>query len=427
MNRAAVIVLLIGAGVAVAVAWITLSVSDDPEPHAWSAGELRAIGSLSLSALPPLPPDPSNAVADDPRAVKLGHRLYFDARFSVNGEISCATCHKPELKFTDGLPLGEAVGTTRRHTPSIVGTAYNAWFFWDGRRDSQWGQAITPMEDPVEHAGTRTQYAHLVARHYRAAFEELFGPLPDLSDARRFPASAGPFGSADERAAWEAMSDAGRLAVDKIFAGVGKAIAAYERRILHGPSRFDRYAGVAVAGDDAAMRDAFDDEEAEGLRLFIGKANCIECHNGPRFTNNGFHNIGLPPVPGEPYDTGRIEGARQALDDAFNCLSPHSDAAPEDCDELRFIKTEGLELDGAMKVPSLRNVADTAPYMERGQLATLAEVLRHYDLAPEPLIGHSDLEPLQLSDRELASLEAFLRTLSGPIDAPPELLTPPAP
>jgi cytochrome c peroxidase len=422
MNRLVVIALAAGVVVAIAVLVLVPILSKPPAPHVWNPQELRTIRSLSLDSLPELPPDPSNAVGDDPRAVTLGHRLYFDTRFSSNGEVSCATCHKPELKFTDGLPLGQAVGTTKRHTPTIIGTAYNDWFFWDGRRDTQWAQAITPMEDPAEHAGTRTQYAHIVTRHYREPFEALFGPLPDLS---RVPASAGPFGTEDEQAAWNGMSDADRDAVNRVFAGIGKAIAAYERRILHGPSRFDGYAAAAATGDEPAMRDTFSDDEAEGLRLFIGKARCIECHNGPLFTNHGFHNIGLPPAEGQPFDSGRIAAIEQVEGNPFHCASTYSDAGERDCAELRFIKREGIELVGAMKVPSLRNVADTAPYMERGQLPNLVSVLIHYDTAPDPFTGHSDLVPLELTDKEMARLESFLHTLSGPVDAPPELLLPP--
>ena len=128
----------------------------------WTQAEIATLQSLWLGTLPPLAADPSNAVGDDPRAAVLGQQIFFDTRFSAKGEVSCATCHQPDNLFTDGLPRAEAIGTTDRHTPTIVGTAYSPWFFWDGRRDSQWAQALSPMESAVEHGGSRSQYAHIV-------------------------------------------------------------------------------------------------------------------------------------------------------------------------------------------------------------------------------------------------------------------------
>ncbi|MDH5584142.1 MAG: cytochrome-c peroxidase, partial [Gammaproteobacteria bacterium] len=102
-------------------------------------------------SLPELPPDPSNAVADNPLAAEFGRMLFFDTRLSANGAVSCATCHQPERGFTDGLQKAQAMGTTLRHTPGIAGMAYSPWQFWDGRRDSQWSQALAPLEDANEH------------------------------------------------------------------------------------------------------------------------------------------------------------------------------------------------------------------------------------------------------------------------------------
>ncbi len=209
---AAVLVVLTASGIGL------VSFIRDPEPHVWSPEQITTLRSMWIGSLPELPPDPSNAVADDPRAVAFGHRLYFDERFSANGEVSCATCHQPEKMFTDGLPLAEAIGTAKRHAPTLVGIAHSAWFFWDGRRDSQWSQSLTPMEDPVEHGGTRTQYAHLVAAHYADEYRELFGPLPDLS---RLPESAGPSGTEEQRAAWEAVSPEDQDEINRIYANMG--------------------------------------------------------------------------------------------------------------------------------------------------------------------------------------------------------------
>ncbi len=391
----------------------------------WSSDEVTALKGLWLGSLEPLPPDPSNAVADDPRAVTLGHKLFFDSRFSANGAVSCASCHIPGKNFNDGLPLAQGVGTTTRKTMTVVGTAYSPWLFWDGRKDSQWAQALGPLESPVEHGGTRTQYAHLIDHYYRSEYEALFGTLPDFSDRTRFPEVAGPVADAAARVAWEAMAHEDRKAVTQVYVNIGKAIAAYERQLMPGPSRFDRYVEALVKGDQETMGATLSEDEVAGAKLFIGKAQCINCHNGALLTDNSFHNTGVPPRPGLPRDQGRALGAQQVLADEFNCLSEWSDAKAEGCAELRFIVSEGEALERAFKPGTLRNIAETAPYMHAGQFATLREVVEHYNRAPAAPNGHSELQPLNLSERELLQLEAFLRSLSGPLAAPPDLLAPP--
>ncbi len=388
-------------------------------PHApqWTADETAAIRALWLGNLPPLPPDPSNQYGDDPRAAALGQKLFFDTRFSANGQVSCGTCHIPELGFQDGLPLAQGVGTTTRRTMPIAGTAYSPWLFWDGRKDSQWAQALGPMESPVEHGGNRTYYAHLIDEYYRAEYEAIFGPMPDVS---RLPRNAGPVADLEAKTAWEAMTAEDRENVTRIYANMGKAIAAYERLILPGPSRFDTYAQALMEGEAATMQAAFTPDEAAGLRLFIGEAQCVKCHNGPLFTNNDFHNTGVPAAAGLPEDTGRTQGAPQVLADEFNCLSPYSDAAENECAELKFMVAEGHELLGQFKPPSLRNVIARAPYMHAGQFTTLEEVLAHYNTAPATPDGHhNELQPLHLSEAEIKQIIAFLKTLSGPVVAPP--------
>ena len=395
----------------------------------WSESQIAILESLWLSSLPPLAPDPSNAVGDDPRAAELGQRLFFDTRFSANGGVACATCHIPTNNFNDSLSRAEGLDTTQRHTPDITGAAYNPWFFWDGRRDSQWAQALGPLEAAVEHGGSRTQYAHIIHddADYRAAYEAIFGPMPDLSDGGRFPDGAGPVDDAQLRAAWEAMDPADQVLINQVYANIGKAIAAYERQIKPGRSDFDAYVAALLERDEKAMAASLTPDEVAGLRLFTGRGNCTQCHNGPLFSNMGFHSIGVPDPEGQPPDVGRFAGVQLALRDEFNCLGPYSDAQPEACEELRFAKTMSQELMAAFKVPALRNVAQTPPYMHAGQFATLAEVLDHYNQAPSGLgpTGHTDLLPLDFTAIELAQLEAFLGSLSAPLDVAPELLTPP--
>jgi cytochrome c peroxidase len=389
---------------------------------AWNEAELATLRGLWLDSLPPLPPDPSNAYADNPLAAELGHKLFFDIRFSSNGQVACATCHLPELDFQDGTPLARGVGVTDRRTMPLAGAAYSPWFFWDGRKDSLWAQALGPLENPVEHGGNRTQYAHLIAQYYGAEYEALLGPLPDLS---HLPASAGPVADPTARTAWVAMSPADREVVTQIYANLGKAIAAYERLLQPGHSRFDAYVSAVLDGDYQVAQTILTPDEVAGLRIFIGKGNCIDCHNGPLFTNNDFHNTGVPAAAGLPEDVGRASGTHQVLADEFNCLSLYSDADPAQCTGLRFLVADGHNLVRQFKPPSLRNVAERAPYMHAGQIATLEAVVAHYNRAPAAPAGHSELEPLHLGPQEMAQLVAFLKTLSGPLSTPPAWLQPP--
>jgi cytochrome c peroxidase len=382
----------------------------------WSREQREMLRSLSLSTLGPLPADPSNRYADDTAAARLGQRLFFDTRLSGNGKVSCATCHDPAREFQDGTSLAHGAGTTTRRTMPVAGTAHSPWLFWDGRADSQWAQALGPLESAVEHDGDRTQYAHVIAAHYREEYEAVFGRLPSL-DA--LPAHAGPVADSARAAAWRRISASGQDDITRVYANIGKAIAAYERRIGFTASRFDRYVEAELAGRTHTAADALTPDEEAGLRLFIGKANCSTCHNGPLLTDNHFHNTAVPPSAAVTVvDSGRAVGVRQAVASEFNCTGRYSDAKPEDCEELRFAVTEGEELVRAYKTPSLRGVAERAPYMHAGQLATLGDVIAHYDRAPAAPFGHSELKPLGLSDAERRQIEAFLRTLSSPLVIP---------
>lgn len=389
----------------------------------WSSRERSTLRSLSLTLLPALRADASNHVGDDARAAALGHRLFFDTRLSGNGKVSCATCHEPTQQFQDARPRAVGVDTAPRRTMPIVGTAHSSWQFWDGRADSQWAQALGPLESAVEHGGNRVQYARLMRTHYRSDYEQLFGPLPALAGV---PRNAGPVQNGEWRRAWDQLSTAQRDDISRVYANIGKAIAAYERRLTFAPSRFDRYVEAELEGRAHTPLSAFTRDEEAGLRLFIGKGNCINCHNGALLTDDHFHNTGVAVSSDvSAPDSGRIVGARQALSGEFNCLSRYSDARAEDCEALQFAVTEGEELVRAYKTPSLRNVAERAPYMHAGQIATLEAVIAHYNTAPRAPFGHSELTPLRLNTGERRQLAAFLKTLSGPISAPAEFLVAP--
>ncbi|MBZ9708440.1 c-type cytochrome [Mesorhizobium sp. ESP7-2] len=375
----------------------------------FSDAEKKTIASLALNTLPTLKPDTTNRFADVPAAAALGSTLFFDVGMSRDGTVSCSTCHKIDRQFQDDLPQAVGVGRTNRRTMPLAGVARDPWFFWDGRRDSLWAQALTPLENPLEQAGNRTAYAHYMKTRFGERYERIFGPLPDLPG---IPPNASPLGSDAERAAWNAMSGAQRDAVNRIFANIGKAIAAFERSIEPAPTRFDRFALDLATGAEPTGDAAFSQEEILGLKLFIGKANCVTCHNGPRFSDNGFHNTGVPPVAGLPADRGRVDAVAQVEADPFNCFGAYRDGDASACGELRFMVKDAPELVRAYKTPSLRGAATRPPYMHAGQFSSLDEVVAHYAKAAPSVEGTSEIHPLELSDRERAALVAFLKTLS---------------
>jgi len=395
----------------------------------WTAKEKAILKTLMLASLPTPEPDPSNAFADNPKAAALGKKLFFDERLSINGKVSCATCHKLELSFTDGLSLSHGVGVTERNAPTIIGNAYSPWMFLDGRKDSVWAQALGPLESAVEHGGSRTQYAHLLAANYKPAYEAIFGKFPDLSDAKRFPPKAGPVEDKEAKAAWDKMPAEDQETINRIFANMGKAIAAAERPVVPLTATFDTYVAAVLAGDSETMAKVYTPDQEAGLRVYIGKGKCLGCHTGPLFTNNTFHNIGVQkmiphagmkamegtPMPELAIDDGRASGVGKVLADEFNCLGKYSDAKnPEAC------KVKALEASKALtatmleqfRTTTLRNIAETAPYMHDGKMQTLEEVVEHYDLGFK---GNPLTPPLGLTKEEKAQLVAFMKTLSGPI------------
>lgn len=393
-----------------------------PLPQRWTEAELATIKSLSLQQLPPLPADPGNHVADHPLAIELGRQLFFDTRLSGNNTVSCASCHQPHRYFTDGRALAVGLGTADRNSMGLTGVAYSPWLFWDGRKDSLWSQALEPLENPVEHGANRTQLVRLIAQdnHYREQYLAVFDAdsaqpmLDQFADSTRFP-DASPKGNPQQQQAWLALSDEHQHQINRIFSNLGKALAAWQRTLPLMPSAFDHYAAQLQDTPDVQQRDSLSRDEINGLRLFLGKAQCINCHNGPLFTNNAFHNTAVLSAPGVLPAPGRSQGLRLAQADPFNCLGVYSDADPAQCQELRFARG-GDEMIGAQRTGSLRNLAYTAPYMHAGQLATLDAVIDHYNRARVAVVGHNEAKPLALRAVEKRQLKAFLNSLNGPAD-----------
>jgi cytochrome c peroxidase len=333
----------------------------------------------------PWSPDPSNRVSGKAEAIELGERLFFDPRLSPSGKVLCATCHVPYRGWQDGRATAFGHEDTDRNTQSLFDVRYLRWFGWDGAGDSLWAQSIRPMLDAREMGGSQPHAAALVRgdAELSCRFAKAFGAPPPAAD-------------------------------EAVLAGIGKALAAFQETLVSGRSPFDDFRDAMGKRDlEAAAR--YPMAAQRGLRIFVGRGNCGACHVGPVFTNGEFHDTGIPFFIKGGVDPGRHAGIRKLEANPLNLLGAHND----DSSGAAAIKTRQVELQhrnfGEFKVPSLRNVARTAPYMHNGSLATLADVVRHYsEIDPDRL--HSDgealLKPLRLSAGESADLVAFLESLT---------------
>ena len=334
-----------------------------------------------------LPPDPSNRHAGSAEAQRFGRALFFDTGLSPDG-ISCASCHDPRRAWSDGRRVAFGVAEGTRHTPSLWNVAYNDAYFWDGRSDALWAQALVPIESPSEMGSSRWIVAERVTGDPRLA--ELY--------QRAFGA--------------EGLEAARRGEPTPLFANCGKALAAFQRRIVSGRSKFDDLLDWLAAGGPHSAPPVIETAAVRGALLFIGRAGCRNCHSGPNFTNNSFHNIRLPPDP-RRLDRGRFDGVQLLARAEFSARSCHSDAPPSSRPGPAVPQPHEW---GAFKTPSLRNVALTAPYMHDGSMATLERVLHHYStFEGAPPAEHHDeltLQPLRFSPAETADLLAFLRSLT---------------
>ena len=291
-------------------------------------------------ALPPLTVPPDNPPSD--AKIALGAQLYFDPRLSVDNSISCATCHVPEAAWANHDKVDTGVGGRKgtRNSGTVLDAAHMKFQFWDGRAQTLEEQALGPIHNPVEMGET---LEHVVRKlnaitGYHAQFRRVFGT---------------------------------GVTAD----GIAKAIAAFERTVLSGPSPYDRF----VAGDRTAMSDA----AVRGLTLFDGAAGCNACHVRPMFSDQSFHNIGVGMDRANP-DVGREAVTNDPADR------------------------------GKFKTPALRNVALTWPYLHDGSAATLDDVVELYDNGgvPNPTLDPR-IAPLGLTVAQKKDLVAFLQSLTG--------------
>jgi cytochrome c peroxidase len=387
----------------------------------WTRAEIGLLESLSLERLPKFPTDPSNQYQQNSAAILLGQKFFYDPRFSGQEDISCATCHMPSSNYVDNLALSEGRGVGTRKAMSVVGAAYSQWLFWDGRADSLWAQALGPLENPIEHAGTRAQYANTVRRLYKKEYEAVFGKMPADSVWAKLPTKAGPTGTPLEQQAWQKLNYTERDTINRVFVNIGKAIAAFETQLKPGWTRFDSYvANLRKSGTPSTLTP----DEIAGAKLFIGKAGCVGCHTGARMTDDKFYNTGVPTPKALEADEGRQRAVRAVIQAEFGCWSPYSDSS-SNCGLISGNTNAAQAPAGAFKTPSLRNVANHYPYMHAGQFATLSDVVQYYNQAPKADVGVSRLKSLNLSEIEQKQLVTFLEALSAPVDAPAALLETP--
>ena len=334
---------------------------------------------------PPLKRDASNRFSGKPAAIAFGRKLFFDVRVSLEGRLSCASCHLPSRAWADAQTRSFGRELLDRNAPSIANTRFERWFGRDGGADSLWSHAIRPLTDSREMAMTPALLAERIREHkdLGLGYRRIFGAPRD-----------------DE----------------EVMVNLAKAIAAFQETVITGRTPFDDFRDALLRGDRMAMA-RYPDAAQRGLRIFVGRGNCAVCHFGPAFTNGEFADVGIPffAAPGR-VDSGRHAGIRMVKESPFNLLGRYND----DATGANAVATRHLTLEhrhwGEFKVPGLRNVAKTAPYMHAGSLPTLESVVTHYsDLNEDRLHadGEKILRPLRLDPGEAADLGAFLETLSS--------------
>lgn len=338
----------------------------------------------------PVRVDISNKVSGKADAIALGEVLFFDARLSGNGQIACATCHVPERGWSDGRKTASGIASVDRNTPGLLNVRLNRWFGWDGGSDSLMASAIRPWLDARETGASPAIVAKAVREDQALScrYRKIFGAL-ETDDT-------------------------------VVMVNAAKAIAAFQETLGSSRTPFDDFRDALAAGRDDPNYPA---EARRGLKIFVGKGDCQLCHFGPAFTNGEFHDTGISQfVARGKVDNGRFGGIKFLRESPFNRLGRFSD----DASGASAVATRHVEAThrnwGEFKVPSLRNLEATAPYMHNGSLPALRDVVKHYsEVSPDRV--HSDgealIRPLRLSEQEIDDLVAFLRTLSVASDNKP--------
>ena len=374
---------------ATALAWLIPAAA--PSHAAEFSGEEVRLILRHGSWLPSWSPDPSNRASGNAEAIELGRMLFFDPRLSANGKVSCATCHRPELGFSDRRPRARGIVEVDRNTLGLLDVRFNRWFGWDGASDNLWAQSLRPIVDRREMGSSEAAAAALVGSDARLMrrYERVFGAAP-VGDPQR------------------------------IVVNMAKALAAFQETLVSARTPFDAMRDALARGDSGGVA-AYPAAAKRGLQIFLGKGACSLCHFGPTFSNGEFDEIGIDYfISDREVDSGRYDGIRRLHASPYTLLGAFND----DPNRGTATSTRHVALQhrnfGTFRVPTLRNLTRTAPYMHNGSLATLRDVVRHYsEINPDRLHadGQKALKPLNLSDAEIDDLVAFLESLSTPEEA----------
>lgn len=355
-----------------------------PKPNSTNTPQTAAVAS-NLLGLPPVPVPTNNP--QNPAKIALGDKLFHDKRFSIDGTISCASCHDSNKGFTDNLPvsIGHHGLTGTRNAPTVINAAFYKSQFWDGREPDLEGQSKQPFINPVEGGLPDHQPILDILRNdtdYKTAFAEIFKVSGD------------------------------QLTMDH----VAKAIASFERSIVAGNSPFDRY---YFKGEKSALTE----QQQRGFQLFLGQGRCVSCHTIEQdhalFTDSRFHNIGVG-INAIQQDVPRLAQAFLQAKVQGGDVDKMVLTDKKSSELGRFAVTSGIDEIGAFKTPTLRNIALTAPYMHDGSLKTLKEVVIHYNnggVIPANAQANSFLSggirPLNLLDSQIDDLVAFMEALTS--------------
>jgi cytochrome c peroxidase len=378
--------------------------------------ERALLDTMVLDSTTPIPASPTNRVADDTAAAELGQALFFDKRF-MTGALNCRGCHDLTSGGADTRTRGPTTlnGTTAlsRNTPTVFNIAFVPGInHWSGNFTAIWSV-------PHDVGSSTLGMAHYMYNdpYYRPAYEALFGPMPALDDLARFPAT-GNYRSMD----WAKMTPDDQKAMGRLGTNLGKSLEAYQRLLIDRNSPFDRY----MSGEETAMSTA----AIRGAKLFVGRAGCNECHNGPTFSDFQFHNIGVPQAATAPKkDYGFIGAAAFQSTYPYNANSEFSDDPAYGAAlvaNLMQVTTEELPTVcgsdplpgcGAFKTARLRSVALTGPYFHTGDFDSLWDVVSFYNEAAgsDNYVGKRSaaIRPLYLSDDDMTDLVEFLTSLTG--------------
>jgi cytochrome c peroxidase len=329
--------------------------------------------------------DSSNRVSENEQAIRLGEALFFDHELGIDSKFSCASCHDPGKAFSDGLKTAQGRVRLDRNTPSLLNLKANRWFGWGGENDSLWAQSIRPILAADEMANHPDHVRELLLSRprYRQFYLQAFA------------------------------TEVGSEASEQVLVNVGKALAAYQESLVSQRTEFDDFRDALLADDREAMS-RYPENAQRGLRIFIGAGRCNLCHLGPRFSNGEFGDVGIPYFTADGVDAGRYGGIQQVRVNPYNLLGKYNDGDAEQNAVSSSHVRQTHRNWGEFKIPGLRAVAATAPYMHNGSLPTLRDVVLHYSNLDEERLhtdGEKILRPLKLSDAEVDDLVSFLRSL----------------